>query len=391
MTDQNRLSHWLETAESLSARFAERAPQHDRDNTFPFADFADLREAGFLALTIPRDLGGLGATPWETSQVLRVLARGSAATALALNMHLIVVGKQGEIRTWPEPLRRQVMADVVERGALVNTIHSEPDLGSPARGALPTTTATRTPDGWRIDGRKSWASLAPALGWMIVLATLVDDGPRRRGNLLVRAGAPGITMIETWDTLGMRATASHDLLFDGVEVPADALLPEETTDIPGAGAAWGALGGPSVYLGVGTAALDAAARWASTRVPNGMTEPISTLLQIQQKLGEMEILLWQGRNLLDNIARRWEEHPEERASLPWELAAMKHTISNNVIRVTDLAMRVVGSAALGRDLPLERYLRDARGSLNQPPIDDMTLSMVAKAVLERLSAAGKEG
>ena len=149
-------------------------------------------------------------------------------------------------------------------------------MGSPSRGGMPTTTAERTPRGWVINGRKRWASLAPALTYMLTLATVVDgDAPPRRGNFLVPASSPGVCVEETWDNLGMRGTASDDVVFTNVEVPFDALVPVDGSPVPGDGLGWSAFGGAAVFLGIGQAARDAAVRFARERRPNGMDGPIA--------------------------------------------------------------------------------------------------------------------
>lgn len=371
------------TARSLAERIAPRAAEHDRDGTFPFENFEMLREAGYLALTIPEAYGGGGASVLDVVLAQTELAKGDAATALAVGMHLILLGKVGETRVWPEPVFARVARDVVEHGALINAANSEPDLGSPSRGGLPTTTAERTADGWRIDGHKRWTSLAPALTYLSVMCTVVDDGPPRRGTLLVPKATPGVEVVETWDNLGMRATGSHDVRLTNVVVPPDALVPSEGPNVPGDGKGWGGVVTVAVYLGIAEAARDEALRYATTRVPNGMDAPISGLPAIQTRIGQMELLLLQSRTLLHDVARRWVAFPEGRAAMEWQLAAAKHTVTNHAIQVVDQAMRIAGTAGLDRSSPLQRHYRDVRTALNQPPIDDQALTIIAKAAISR--------
>lgn len=369
-------------AADLADRFAPRAAQHDRDNTFPFENFRELHEAGYLALTVPQAYGGGGISSLDLVFAQERLAQGDGSTALAASMHLALVGRLATTRLWPEPLFATVCREIVERGALVNSANSEPDLGSPSRGALPSTTATRTEGGWLLNGRKRWVSLAPALTWAQVLATAVEVGQeRRRANFVTRVDAPGIRIEETWDNHGMRATASHDLVLENVFVPAGALVPDAGSVVPGDGREWGPLATSAVFLGVATAARNEAARFARQRRPNGMAGPIAELPAIQQRMGELELLLLQARTLLYDTAERWQRFPAERDALAWRLAAAKYTVSNNTIRAGELAVRVTGSAGLARSSPLERYLRDLRVSIGQPPIDDAALATIGRAAL----------
>jgi len=191
----------------------------------------------------------------------------------------------------------------------------------------------------------------------------------------------GITIEETWDNLGMRATASHDVIFTDVHVPAKALLPATTRSVPGGNSGWGLFPVPAVYLGVAGAARKATITFAQERVPNGMSGPIAELQTVQHRIAEMELLFWQARTVFYDVAERWVADPAARPGMAWEAAAAKHVVTNNVMRITDLALRVAGSAALSRTLPLERYFRDARAGLGHPPMDDVALTTIGKHAL----------
>ncbi len=377
-----RQERFVALAESLAGRFADRADEVDRSGRFPFENFREMHEAGFLGLTIPERFGGLGADPLEYALAIERIARACGSTALAANMHLSLIGKLGETGIWPEEIYARVARDIVEDGALLNSVNSEPEMGSPSRGGLPTSTAERTPAGWRINGRKRWASLAPGLTYMLVLATVVDgDAPPRRGNFLVPANTPGIEIEETWDNLSMRGTASEDVVFTDVTVPLDALVQVDGSGVPGDGNGWSAFGGGAVFLGVAQAARDEAIRYAQNRRPNGMAGPIAELQTIQHRVAEMELALQQARTLLYATAAWWIANPEERAAGMWRLAAAKTAVNRAATRVTDEALRVAGSAGLALTSPLQRYFRDARASGGQPPIEDIALTAIGKAAL----------
>lgn len=376
-----RQAEFMNLADELAGRAAARATVHDRENTFPFDSFRDLHESGYLALTVPQEFGGCGANALEVALAQERLARGDGAVALAATMHLGHIGILAQTRTWPPAQFERLCREVVTEGALINAAASEPDLGSPSRGGLPTTTATRTPTGWRLNGRKSWTSLAPALRYFTVMAAAHEEGqPPRRANFLVPAGTPGLQIEETWDNLSMRATASHDIVLTDVELPVEAFLSEGGAGIPSDPRIWGIVGG-AVYTGIATAARDFAVNYARERRPNGLPGPIAELQTIQHRIAEIEILLLQSRTVLYGAAEAWLAHPEQHDSLAWQLAAAKHLATNNAIKVTDLALRVVGSAGLSRALPLERYFRDVRAGLGHPPMDDAALTTIGRAAL----------
>jgi alkylation response protein AidB-like acyl-CoA dehydrogenase len=137
----------------------------------------------------------------------------------------------------------------------------------------------------------------------------------------------------------------------------------------------------AVYLGVATAARDFAVKYAQERVPSGLGKPIAELPNVQQRIAEIEILLAQARALLYSTAETYEQYPEHRKAIAWQFAAAKYTVTNNAIQITDQALRVVGSAGLQKKFPLERYFRDARAGLGNPPIDDVALGIIGKAAL----------
>lgn len=376
-----RQAEFMNLADALAVRAAARAATHDRENTFPFDTFRDLQEAGYLALTVPEEFGGRGANVLEIALAQERLARGDGSVALAATMHLGQVGMLAQTRAWPPAIFERLCREIVTEGALINSAASEPDLGSPSRGGLPSTTATRTATGWRLNGRKSWTSLAPALRYFTVMAAVHDtDKTPYRANFLLPAGTPGVEIVETWDNLSMRATASHDLVLTDVELPAEALLPESGARIPSDPRVWGIVTG-AVYTGIAFAARDFAVNYARERRPNSLPGPIAELQTVQHRVAEIELLLLQARAVLYNAAEDWLAHPDQQDKLAWQLAAAKYLATNNAIKVTDLALRVVGSVGLTRALPLERYFRDVRAGLGNPPMDDVALTTIGRAAL----------
>lgn len=382
-------------ADDLADRFAQTAAEYDRTGTFPFAHFEALRERGYLALTVPREYGGLGAGVHALVFAQERLAQGDGSTALAVGWHLYVIGKQAASRTWPEDVRRRLFGEVVTEGALLNACASEPETGSPSRGGLPRTTARRLPDGsWVLRGRKNFTTLAPILRYFLVSATL--EGTEEAAWFLVPRESPGLRIAETWDSLGMRATGSHDLWLEEVHVPAGALL-ESAQDRSGARTEGWLLHVPAVYLGIAQAARDFAVKYAVERRtvnPPGHPEPASRLADrphVQRLIGEMDLALLPARHLLMGLARQWDEHPEWRAQMVSAVAACKPFVVETALGVVDRAMRIAGGASLSRSLPLERFYRDVRAGLHNPPMEDVVLNTLARAAIARAEAGDEEG
>lgn len=387
-----RQQRFITLAEELAAVFAERAEVHDREGSFPFENFDDIRAAGLPALVIPAEFGGWNADLLEAVMVMETLATGDGSTALSLSMHMQSMGGAAESRLWPPALFERICRDAVEKGALINACATEPELGSPSRGGKPKTSAYPVyppgqeggePEAWIISGRKNFASMSPALDYFIIPATLQDGSEDVARFIIPRSDA--IEIVPTWDALGMRSTGSHDIVIHDVRAPHANLISRTDAHKPIRGGpinAWFMLLISASYLGVAEAALKAASRYANERVPTALGRPIATLENIQRRLGKAELLIHQAQVQLYSAADLWTRHPEQRLALSPSIAAAKMTVTNNAVKAVDECMRVVGGAAMTRRLPLERYFRDVRGGLSHPINDDQALVMFGRGALE---------
>lgn len=378
-------------AGELADVFAQRAAKDDWEGHFHRENFEDLHRAGYLALTVPRDFGGGGASLLDVVLAQERLARGDASTALIASMQLINVARFAYGVSGPNALLEQIYRDVVQEGALINSAASEPATGSPSRGGRPTTTARRQTDGsWLINGHKNFTTGSNVLKYFIVSCSLEDEVPESaglkplsadRGNFLVAAGTPGLRVEDTWNTLGMRGSASNDVLLENVHVGPTAYMDEYLPiSLPkGHGPAW-ISSTVAIYLGIATAARDAAVQFAQKRRPNSLNQSIATVPHIQEKIAQMELTLLQSRAVLFGVIEQYMHNP---ASVhESQFAAAKYLVNNHAVEVVDLAMRVVGGASLSLAFPLQRYYRDVRAGLHQPPMDDVTIAQLARHALE---------
>ncbi|RWD52441.1 MAG: acyl-CoA dehydrogenase [Mesorhizobium sp.] len=363
----------VETAADLARVFADKASVIDESTAFPRENFRLLHEAGLLALTAPIELGGQGAGLATTSEVIRMIARGEPSTALILIMQYINLATLPKGR-WPQHLVRRVVADAEEKGALINALRVEPELGTPIRGGLPATTARRTAGGWSISGRKIYSTGIEGLTWAIVWAK-TDDIEPRVGAFLVPADAPGLRVERTWNPLGMRATGSHDALLDDVEVPldhaADIRLPLEW-DARGEGqAAWfGTLPG-ALYTGVAEAARNWLVGFLKTRAPTNLGTPLATVPRIQQAVGEIEELIAVNRRLISSAAR---DYDEGRPFSQSEAGLIKVVTTENAIAAVEKALKLTGNHGVSRNNPLERHHRDVLcGRIHSPQEDTVRI------------------
>ncbi|UFZ05121.1 acyl-CoA/acyl-ACP dehydrogenase [Bradyrhizobium ontarionense] len=362
----------LTRARRLVPLFAERAPAHDRDGSFPFQNFKDLFDAGLLSLTVPTALGGHGAGARLTARVLGIIAEADPSTALVLAMHYIQHFVMARHQDYPPRLARKLARDSVEQGALINTFRVEPALGSPSRGGLPETTARRTETGWRLSGRKIYSTGAPILSWYAVWAK-TDEAEPRLGLFLVQAGLPGISIVETWDHLGLRASGSHDVVFDDVVIPLDHEIELRKPDgwrvqNPTQALVHAAFVG-AIYGGVARAARNWIVDFLKTRTPSSLGAPLATLPRAQEVLGAIEARLQVNARLIDSVARDFDEG---NVVSPVEGSIIKLTVTNNAVAAVEDALSLSSNHGLSRANPLERHYRDVLCGRVHTPQDDAT-------------------
>jgi alkylation response protein AidB-like acyl-CoA dehydrogenase len=338
--------------------------------------------AGLHRLVLPLEAGGFGATMPDACGVLATLGAIDGATALGFAMHVHVLGAAVDGPGWPPELLARVLGDVANAGALINNASTEEGGGSPARGAIPGTTATPTPDGgWRLDGEKTWTTWLPALRYAVVSARIGDDEPTTVGSFLVDLTASGVERLEGFAALGMRGSASGRLRLHGVEIPAGDLIARRRLDEPdvrGAGpGAWFAAAIAATYLGVGEGARRDVARWALDRRPGDGSTAVADIPSVQLRLGRIDAELRAARVVLLAAARRWDETRDAT-----DLPLAKLVCTRAAVDATDEALRIAGGPGFlaGR---LERAFRDARAGLINPPLEDVALAGFARAVLER--------
>jgi alkylation response protein AidB-like acyl-CoA dehydrogenase len=376
-------------ARAAAAVAETHAVRHDRDGSFPVEGLGVLAANGYLSLVVPPHLGGFGASVAEIVLGNMALAHGDASLALVVAMHAALLGRVRDAAIWPAALFERVCHDVARSrggvGALINSLATEPEMGSPSRGGLPSTAALRDEDGWVLNGSKTFSSGSSVLRWGVFSAAARSEPASEPylTNFLVPMAGAGIRIERSWDTLGMRATNSDTVVLSDVRVGLDAEVPRPlpgTSDAVPHERAW-SLTVAAVYLGVAEAARDFAVRFARDRKPSAMSgKAIATLPHIRERVGRMDLLLFQARAMLVGLAREWDASPS--SELDGALAAAKVTASNNAVAVGEEAMRLVGGSSMDRGQPLERHYRDVRGGLHHPPQDDAAFALFARQALD---------
>jgi alkylation response protein AidB-like acyl-CoA dehydrogenase len=374
ITEEHRkLQH---RARHLAADFATRAAQHDRDATDPAENYAALRDAGFYGLNVPAELGGAGLGLLGWSLAAEELAQGCASTALSFNMHLSVVGPVMESPLVARETKERLAKMVVHEGKLIGGNFSEPTTSGLVGTAVPLARARRVDGGYRITGRKAFASMIAVADFCMVMARPEETSPPAAAMvLLVPKDAAGKRVDKVWDTLGMRATRSDAMTLDECFVPDEALIVRADDIVPfrrhGANWFWGSY--TAVYLGIAVAAYRAIATIVKERTPPGYAQSLAYHPDVRRHVAEMSVDLEAARLLTYHAA--WLSDTE--GPTPATVAALyraKYFVGEAVTRITRTAMTLGGAHALFKTSPLERLFRDGAVAPVQFPPRDFCLA-----------------
>jgi alkylation response protein AidB-like acyl-CoA dehydrogenase len=371
----------LAAARRLAPRMAARAGEHDGDGSFPADDFADLRAAGLFGLMVPAHLGGVGATFAGYAAVAMELARGNGASALVFNMHASVTGALGAVtEEMAEALglpaeslaaRDRFLSDAAN-GSWYAVAMSERGAGS--RLSQLSTVYEPVGGSFHIKGAKAFCSGAGHADGYLVAARSTAD-PSMVSQFLVPATVEGLHVEPTWDSLGMRATASHDLHLD-VTVPADRLL----GGVEGLALIvaqlmphWMVASYAAVYVGVARAAVDAAVEHLTAR-------GLAGLPAVRARIGRADAAVAGATLVVAEAARRVDEAPGDPETNRWVWRA-KLQAGTTAADVAASMVEAAGTSATRRGHPLERLFRDARCGSLHPPTSDVCADWLGVAAL----------
>jgi alkylation response protein AidB-like acyl-CoA dehydrogenase len=363
--------------------FAKRVGLYDRENRFFQEDFELLRSKGYLTLNVPEELGGRGCTLAQIARLQRQLAYHAPATALGINMHVYWVGVAADLwRSGDKSLEwmlREAMA-----GEVFAAGHSE--RGNDLPVLLSTTKAEKVAGGFKFTGHKMFGSLAPV--WtrygLHGLWADAEGGPKIVHGFMPR-DAKGYKIVETWDTLGMRATRSDDVVLEGAVVPDKyiaRILPAGGVDMfVLAIFAWALLGFGNIYYGMSQRAADLAAASVKSKKSLGVTRTMAYHPEVQHAMARLMLALDPVGPHLEQVARDWSEGVDHGATWPSKIVSAKHHAVDACWKIVDIAMELSGGAGMFRGNELERLFRDARCGRFHPANPALVHEIVAKTAL----------
>jgi len=335
-------------SDKLLHQFAERAGVYDRENRFFHEDFEDLRDAGYLTMPVPKELGGAGMTLAEVCREQRRLGYYAPATALGVNMHLYWVGLVADLWRQGDRSLEWLLKEAME-GEIFNAGHSE--RGNDLPVLLSTSKAERVDGGFRFTGHKMFGSLMPVWTRMGLHATWADaDGGPKVVHAFLPRDYDGWRMIETWDTMGMRATRSDDTVLERAFVPDKYIA----RILPAGGAdnyivamfAWALLGFGNIYYGVAQRAMDLALPGIKNKKSIAVSRSMAYHPEIQHMVADMALAFDPIGPHLDRVAEDWSNGVDHGATWPAKIVSGKYHAVEACWRIVDKAMEVSGAAGI---------------------------------------------
>lgn len=394
MDAQQIKQQFSELREQLFVKIARESDQHA---LFPADNLDAIKKAGLQAILVPKEYGGAGLSFKNYQECLVEIAKGCAATAAAFNMHNIVVGSLTDIITnqniLPEvkarisPYIESLFKEIVEKKVMIAAATTEPGVG--ARFSQIKTHFQRDNHGYRLNGKKSFVTMANYADYFLVLARKWQEPANETHEtasltyFLAPRDTPGITIHSDWDTIGMRGTASYEIEFKNVWLDRDSVFMgregfalSKVIQEPH----WISGGYLGVYLGIMEAAFEFTQSYLKQRSDYQLKTGLAFQPLIQARLGDMYVILNNARNAVFHAA---ESVVQKRGTLACNQAiyAAKYYLGEMAPRLTALAIRTCGGSTIHKKFNLERYYRDSVCGGLMPLVTDMCQIFLGKTAL----------
>ncbi|MGA3003719.1 MAG: acyl-CoA dehydrogenase family protein [Acetobacteraceae bacterium] len=371
-TEQQRLR---DRCLELAADFATRSAGHDRDASHPTENYDRLRSEGFLHLTVPTQWGGSGYDFLSHTIAYEALGRGCPSTALAFNMHASVVMPILESDEVTTEAKQRIANLVVRQGKMIGGNFSEPGHTSLIGERTLSVKARPAGGGYRISGRKMFASMIEAADYVLVLVYPTSATNPAAGMLvMIPPDAEGRRVIANWDTLGMRATRSDSLVLEDCWVPEESVIyrSDDIRRFRNAGLNWFWGSYTAVYLGLAGAAYDELRKVVAERQPQGYAQSLAWHPDVRRHIAQLSVDLEAARLITYRSA--WLR--DRQGPTPEATAAMyraKYMVGVATSRITRVALTLGGAHGIFRGSRLEQLFRDGALAEIQPPPSDSCL------------------
>jgi len=371
-------------SDEMLERFDQRAPIYDRENRFFTEDWEELKRSGYLRCTVPESMGGGGLGLDEYCTLVRRLAYVAPATALATNMHCYWTGVASDLLRAGNDSCRWILTETM-KGEVFAALHGE--AGNDLPLLLAVATAERVDGGWRISGHKIFGSLSPV--WTFGGFHAMDASDPERPQIVhgfLSRGTDGIQIIDTWDTLGMRATQSQDTVLDHAFVPDEHVALVCPAGFAGATEfqlsifAWALLGFSAVYLGAAKRAFDLTVESQPRRQSIALAGSMAHHPEVQHGVADMRIAYDAAEAYLERTTTDWAngvDHPD----WPARLVACRSFVIDQAFAIVDRALDLSGGAGAFRRSRLEQLFRDVRMGRFHPGNSMLAHELIGKLCL----------
>jgi alkylation response protein AidB-like acyl-CoA dehydrogenase len=371
-------------SDALLQACRQRAAGYDRDNKFCQEDFDELKAAGYLKLTLPNEFGGLGYTLNQYTREARRLANYAPATALCINMHHYWIGTAAD--SWRAGDKSVgFILEEAGKGEVFAAGHAEP--GNETSITFSSTKAEKVPGGYKFTGRKAFGSLTPVWTRLGVhgLDTSDPNSPKVVHGFLTR-NTPGVTIKETWDVLGMRATRSDDTVLEGAFIPDANIVRVVPAGLAGADFfilsifAWALGGFGNVYYGLAQRMLELAIEHVKTKQPVTMARSWAHHPNVQYGIADMIMGLETIGAQLEMVTQDWSngvQHPD----WPIKIVSAKYNAVETAWKIADRALEVSGGFGMFKKSEMERLFRDARAGRFHPANSSLAHELIGKLAL----------
>jgi alkylation response protein AidB-like acyl-CoA dehydrogenase len=349
------------------------AADADRTETFPEDVWETLADLDLTALTVPEAYGGFDADRLTYAIVNEEVAYGSLAVATALSVHSLVTSCIAEFAS--ESQRERWLPEMAEGRPVGAFALSEPDAGS--NPAEMSTVARREGDEYVIDGEKQWITNGERSGVLVVFAKTDPEDPESVTQFLVPKDVDGVTVGEPEEKLGLRASDTTSLTFDGARIPAENRLTAEGRGLAAALSilTGGRVGIAAQAVGLAQAALDEAIDYAGER--EQFDRPIADIQTIRHKLAEMQTTVQAGRLLTYDAARTMERGEDARMAA----SMAKYFATEGAMDVTNEAVQIHGGYGYVES-DVERFYRDAKVTTIYEGTTQIQKTVIARELLE---------
>lgn len=364
----------------LAPAFAKRAAEVDRDSRFPAENFSDLRVAGLNAICVPKEWGGAGANPLTYNMVLLELGKVCPSTAMSWNMHSTCAALFFKLATNEQ--KKRILPQVTEGGKYFSSVTAERGMSFRHLVTLKTT-FTPAEGGFRINGEKISATVGENADLFFTTGFLA--GKKTAAEAIMTAVIPreseGTAVKIVWDAMGMRGTASDNILFTDTFVPRENVLGGD--DFIGAlgriDITMFHLGFSAAYLGLAEGIYAALIDYVKSTRYDPNPDPLSHDELYQSSIGELSSELRAARALLYE-ACYVKEQGDGMANQNTIKAVMqsKYVSCEICAKVSQHAMRLVGGRSILRRYPFERFYREGIVGVVMPPSNSRCIEVAGK-------------